>query len=641
MTGMEKVTRDPQEDTASDHLLSPVVRRPLYQQVNDRITQLISEGVMKVGDQLPSERALSESLGVSRHSLRQALAALQSRGLIEIRHGSGAYLVEREPGQLASNMAEALIDSTENLPYVMESRFAVEPFITGLAAERGTAADVRAIRAALKMMEREIADGASGEQGDIAFHTAVLAAAHNPTLTDFMTRLQPDMARLREEALAQPTTPQLALDAHHAILDAIEAGDRERAIRAAHDHLVDAAEAILVSEFGTPSHTFLAEMLVNATSSQDTNSTSGSVVEMRGFAPAVLAATLSPTLYVGETVKSVQQTTGLDTVYKLDSTENPHGCSPLVSEALTVAAQNTAAQSDPEASTLRAAISRQLQVNGDQLVIGNGSDEVLQLIARAFLAPGRSAAACEPTYSQYRAHTFAAGASFSSVESEAGRTDPVALAAAASRASLLWVCNPNSPTGSYLSSMDLRRLMSRIPHNVVVVLDEAFAEYATASDFPDSVALIKEFPNLIVTRTFSTIHGLAGLRIGYAVASSRVANLINMLRSPFNTSSLAQAAALASIQDTDFIRQSREKNAQQRDVIECFLREREIDFLESQANFVLFTAPGGAESAYESLKQQGVLLKPGAPLGYPAMLRISVGTEEQVASALASLDSLI
>lgn len=183
--------------------------------------------------------------------------------------------------------------------------------------------------------------------------------------------------------------------------------------------------------------------------------------------------------------------------------------------------------------------------------------------------------------------------------------------------------------------------MSRVPHNTVVVLDEAFAEYATASDFPDSVALIKEFPNLIVTRTFSTIHGLAGLRIGYAVASSRVANLVNMLRSPFNTSSLAQAAALASIQDIDFIRQSREQNAQQRDLIEHFLREREIDFFESQANFVLFTPPGGAESTYESLKQRGVLLKPGAPLGYPAMLRMSVGTEDQIASTLASLDSLI
>ncbi|MEV7646937.1 FCD domain-containing protein [Arthrobacter sp. NPDC089319] len=295
---MQKDTSELLGEAASDLLLSPMVRRPLYKQVNDRITQLIKEGVLNVGDRLPSERALSASLGVSRHSLRQALSALQTRGLIEIRHGSGAYLIDREPGQVASNLAEALIDSTEDLPYVMETRFAIEPFITGLAAERSTPADLRAIRDALNMMEREIADGESGEQGDIAFHAAVLAAAHNPTLADFMTRLQPDMARLREEALAQPTTPQLALDAHHAILAAIEAGDRERAVRAAHDHLVDAAEALLVSEFGTPSHDFLAEVLVNATNSQDSTSSTGSAVEMRGFSPAVLDC---PTSYHHQT----------------------------------------------------------------------------------------------------------------------------------------------------------------------------------------------------------------------------------------------------------------------------------------------------------------------------------------------------
>lgn len=640
MCVMRKVASDSPGETVNDDPLEPVSRRPLYRQVKDRITQLIDDGVMKVGDQLPSERALSARLGVSRHSLRQAMSALEAQGLIEIRHGSGAYLVDREPGQVASDLADALIDSSEKLPYVMEARFALEPFLTGLAADRRTPADLRAIRAALNMMEREIAAGDSGEKGDIAFHAAVLAAAHNPIFVDFMTRLQPDMTRLREEALAQPTTPRLALEAHHAILDAIEAGDRERAFRAAHQHLVDAAEALLVSELGTPSHAFLAEMLVNATSDHDGVDGGEPVVEARGVTPAALAASLTRTR-VGETVAAVREETGLETVHRLDSTENPYGCSPRASEAVIAAATELSAYPDTEATALRSAISGLHGVAEDQLIFGSGSDEVLLLAARTFLAPGRTAAACEPTFSGYRAHTLSTGASYYPVALDRGRADLVGLAAAASNASVLWVCNPNTPTGEYLDAEGLERLMANVPQNVIVVLDEAYADYATAPDFPDSVALIKTFPNLMVTRTFSTIHGLAGMRIGYGIADARVANLVNAVRSPFNTSILAQAAARASVLDEDFIRRSRERNAQERGVIEAFCRSHGLDHYPSQANFVLFDAPGGAESAYGALKEHGFLVKPGALLGFPSKIRMSVGTEDQVAGALAALATLI
>ena len=567
------------------------------------------------------------------------MSALQSQGLIEIRHGSGAYLVESEPGQLASDMAEALIDSSRDLPYVMETRFAIEPFITGLAAERGTESDVRAIRAALNTMEREIAAGESGETGDIAFHAAIMAAAHNPTLAEIMARLQPDMARLREEALAQPTTPRLALDAHHAILEAIESGDRERAFRAAHQHLVDAAEALLVSEVGTRKHALLAEVLVSATGSAEVPEQRVPEVA-RGLSPAVLAATLSPALPFSESAESVRNSTGHDSVLRLDTTDGLHGCSPLVSAAINKAAQEIADRPDPEASALRGALASHLGVQETQLIFGNGSDEVLQLVARTFLSPGRSAAASEPTYAPYRTHTYSAGANFSSVRTEGGGTDLVALISAAANASLIWICNPNTPTGAYLRSDELRQILSAVPHDVVVVLDEALAEYSTAADFPDSVPLIQEFPNLIVTRTFSGAHGLAGLRIGYGVASPRVANLINTLRSPFNTSTVAQAAACAAIADEDFVRNVRERNAQGRERVEEFCRAQGFDHFPSQANFVLLEVPGGAEQACKALKKQGLLVASGASLGFPSRIRMSIGTEDQITDALLALSTL-
>lgn len=640
MTGMGKIASEPRGESVIDDQFEPVSRRPLYQQVRDRITQLIDDGMLKVGDQLPSERALSARLGVSRHSLRQAMSALEAQGLIEIRHGSGAYLVEREPGQVASDIADALIDSTEKLPYVMEARFAIEPFLTGLAADRRTPADLRAIRAALNMMEREIAEGDTGEKGDIAFHAAVLTAAHNPIFVDFMTRLQPDMTRLREEALAQPTTPRLAIEAHHAILAAIEAGDREGAFRAAHQHLVDAAEALLVSELGTPSYAFLAQLLMKATGEPETPDFPEPNTAIRRVTPAALAASLTPQ-HLGETVEAVREETGLDTIHKLDSTENPYGCSPRASEAVITAATQLSAYPDAEAGELRAVIARMHGVDTDQIVFGSGSDEVLLLTARTFLAAGRSAAACEPTSPQYRTHTLSTGASYVPVALDRGRPDFVGLAAAASTASVLWVCNPNTPTGGYLGAEGLKRLMANVPQNVIVVVDEAYADYATAADFPDSVALIDSYPNLIVTRTFSTIHGLAGLRIGYGIADARVANLLNAVKSPFNTSNLAQSAARASALDEDFIRRSRERNAQERTVIESFCRDRGIDYFPSQANFVLFDAPGGAPSTYEALKERGFLVKPGTHLGVPSKIRLSVGTPDQVSGALAALEDLL
>ncbi|GAA4368884.1 hypothetical protein GCM10023166_16150 [Paeniglutamicibacter cryotolerans] len=634
---MQKITWDSVVETDSDSTVEPISRRPLYQQVRDRVIQLVNDKMLTIGDQLPSERVLSAHLGVSRHSLRQAMSALEAQGLIEIRHGSGAYLVGSEPSQVASEMADALIDSSEQLPYVMEARFAIEPYMTGIAAERRTPADLIAIRASLRRMEDELALGESGEQGDIDFHAAVLSAARSPLLADFMSQLKAGMTRLREEALAQPTSPRLAVEAHYAILDAIEAGDRERASRAAHLHLVDAAKALLVSDLGDSPNSLLLEM------SLDTTTENHQIIQLEPeleVLPVPSLASLTP-YRAGESAKVVQAQTGLETVHKLASNENPYGCSKLASEAVASAATSLSVYPEVTAGALRTAVAELHGVKENQLVFGNGSDEVLLMIARAFLGPGRTAVACEPTFAQYRAHTLSTGAKYIPVPLEDGRTDPIALAAMAPGASVIWVCNPNNPTGAYLDAAGFNDLMAAVPKDVVVVVDEAYAEYVTAPDFPDAAALTRTYPNLIMTRTFSKIHGLAAIRIGYGIAGEKVANLLNTVRSPFNTSSLAQAAALASLKDTGFLEQSRERNARERSSIEDFCRLHGLGYYPSQSNFVLFDAPGGAENAFASLKERGYIVRPGTQLGFPTKIRMSVGTSEQITGALDSLKELL
>jgi len=625
-----------QEAAISDE---PVSRRPLYQQVRDRVLRLITDGVLAVGDQLPPERALSASLGVSRHSLRQALSALEAQGMIEIRHGSGAYLIATEPSHVASEMADALIDSSEQLPYVMEARFAIEPFLVGLAAERATTRELDRIRAALAEMEQEIAAGESGEAGDVAFHAAVLDAAKSPVLVDFMRQLQPGVHRLREEALAQPTAPSLAVEAHHAILAALEARDRGRAVRAAQQHLAEAAQALLVSELAAPPHALLTEVLLDATRQHPATTTATTTVPIASVEPVPAVGMLRP-YRAGESVDAVRGETGLQTVHKLASNENPYGCSPAATAAVSRAAMDLSAYPDVTAGALREALARHYGVDDEQIVIGNGSDEVLLLVARTFLGPGRTAVACEPTFAQYRAHTLTTGARYVPVATS-GDTDLTALADYRHGTSVIWVCNPNNPTGSYLDADGLAQLLGMVGDDTLVVVDEAYAEYATADDFPNTVGLIERHPNLVVTRTFSKIYGLAGLRMGFGIADAGVARLLNTVRSPFNTSVLAQAAATAALGDQDFVRQSRDRNARTRGTIEQFCRQNQLEYASSQANFVLLDAPGGANRVFTGLKQAGIIVRPGTQLGFPSKIRISVGTDDQVDAALTALSHLL
>ncbi|HEX7300369.1 MAG TPA: FadR/GntR family transcriptional regulator [Solirubrobacteraceae bacterium] len=225
---------------------APIERTPLYKQILERIQQLVESGDIVPGDQLPSERELAAQLGVSRTSLRQALTALKALGMVEIRHGAGAYLIATEPDQTVQSLAVALAEQNRRLPEAMEARMALERFIAGLAASRRTEADLERARRALEDMEREIDEGKLGTAADADFHEALCAAAHNNVIPQLMETLQEHIARIREESLSQPQRPHRSLAAHWRILHAVEAGDPGAAVAAMDAHLWEVADTLLL-----------------------------------------------------------------------------------------------------------------------------------------------------------------------------------------------------------------------------------------------------------------------------------------------------------------------------------------------------------------------------------------------------------
>jgi GntR family transcriptional repressor for pyruvate dehydrogenase complex len=223
-----------------------VERSPLYKQVLERIQGLVNTGALVPGDQLPAERELAAQLGVSRTSLRQALTALEAVGMVEIRHGAGAYLVATEPDQVVVSLAVTLADQNRRLPDAMEARMALERFIAGLAASRRTEEDLERARRALARMEQEVEAGGLGTGGDADFHEALWAAAHNEVLKRLLEGLQSHVTRIREESLSQADRPQRSLAAHWRILEAVELGDPAAAVAAMDAHLWEVADTVLL-----------------------------------------------------------------------------------------------------------------------------------------------------------------------------------------------------------------------------------------------------------------------------------------------------------------------------------------------------------------------------------------------------------
>mgnify|MGYP005752470173 FL=1 len=324
-------------------------------------------------------------------------------------------------------------------------------------------------------------------------------------------------------------------------------------------------------------------------------------------------------------------------IVKLASNENPLGMGPRAREAALAALSGIERYPDGNGFALKGALSRRLGVAPEQVVLGNGSNDVLELAARAFLAPGRSAVFSQYAFAVYPLAINAVGARGIQVAAKDYGHDLDAMAAAiAPDTRIVFVANPNNPTGTFMHGPELETFMQRVPQDVLVVLDEAYTEYLNAEQRYDSIAWLPRFPNLLVSRTFSKAYGLAGLRVGYGIAHPDVADLMNRVRQPFNVSSVALAAAEAALGDEEFLAQSARMNERGMAQITEALAELGLEWIPSAGNFVTFRV-GEAAAVNASLLRQGVIVRPIASYGMPEWLRVSIGLPEENARFIAAL----
>ncbi|SFJ58589.1 histidinol-phosphate transaminase [Thermoflavimicrobium dichotomicum] len=341
----------------------------------------------------------------------------------------------------------------------------------------------------------------------------------------------------------------------------------------------------------------------------------------------------------GKSLEEVKRELGLTQVIKLASNENPYGCSSRVFEALETMKNRLHFYPDGSARELKEKLADHLEVDERRLILGNGSDEVIQILCRTFLEPGSESVMADLTFSRYEAGVRIEGATPVKVPLKEGTHDLEAmLAAITDQTRIVWICNPNNPTGTIVSHEALSDFLDRIPEHVLVVLDEAYHEYVTDPSYPDSISLLDYNPQIVILRTFSKIYGLASFRIGYGITHPDLIREMERVREPFNVNGLAQQAAIAALEDQSFITYCRMQNRRGIDQITRKLEELGLEYFPAHGNFVFFDAKIPGEEVFQFLLRKGLIVRTGFG---PTNVRITVGKEEENDQLLQALEELI
>lgn len=340
----------------------------------------------------------------------------------------------------------------------------------------------------------------------------------------------------------------------------------------------------------------------------------------------------------GKPIEELQRELGLTRVIKLASNENPLGPSPKALAALLGGHDSLHRYPDGGAYRLRQALADRWKVSLDHIILGNGSDEVLGLLARTFLAPGDEAVMADQTFVIYKMEVTAAHGKAVIVPLVNWTHDLDGMAKAiTSKTRLVFLCNPNNPTGTMVAADAVARFMAKVPEDVIVVFDEAYLEYVRDPHFPDSLQYVMRGRNAVVLRTFSKIYGLAGLRIGYGIATPEITNCLNRVRPPFNANTLAQRAALAALGDDEHVAKSRAVNAAGMQQLEGGLRALGFAAIPSQANFVYFDVKRDGRGVFDALLREGVIVRHIEG----TMLRVTIGQPDENDAFLTSLKKVL
>ncbi len=348
----------------------------------------------------------------------------------------------------------------------------------------------------------------------------------------------------------------------------------------------------------------------------------------------------------GKPLAELQREYGIREAIKLASNENPLGPSPLAITAVNNCLQDVARYPDGNAYSLKQALANKLGVPANRLTLGNGSNDVLELVARAYAGAGNEVLFSQHSFAVYPIVTQAVGAKAVVVPARAWGNDLEGiLAAITDRTRIIFIANPNNPTGTWLTTIPLYDFLRQVPAKVIVVLDEAYFEYASdpelgISDFPDGTQWLDEFSNLMVTRTFSKAYGLAGLRVGYGMSTPQIAEVLNRVRQPFNLNSLALAGAEAALDDHAHLSASVKLNATGMRQYETAFQEMGLEYIPSAGNFISVKVGNGVK-VYDDLLYKGVITRPVANYAMPEFLRISIGTTPENQRAIAALKSVL
>lgn len=357
---------------------------------------------------------------------------------------------------------------------------------------------------------------------------------------------------------------------------------------------------------------------------------------------------LSPYL-PGKPIEELERELGINNILKLASNENPMGASENVLKALKAEMLDIAVYPDGNGFILKQALAEKLGVQQEEITLGNGSNDILDMIARAFLCQGREAIFSQYAFAVYPIATQAVGATMkiSAALPKDHDTMPyghdletmLTLINEATR--VIFIANPNNPTGTWLEAKELKHFIERIPKGIIIVVDEAYFEYVNEADYPDTLQWLNDCPNLIVTRTFSKIYGLASLRVGYAVCSEAIADLLNRVRQPFNVNTFALVAATTALEDVAHIEKCAQSNREGLQFWRNACQQRNLAFIPTVGNFITLDVGQDAMPVYDALLQQGVIVRPVANYGLPHHLRITIGTAEQNTRCLAALDKAL
>lgn len=331
----------------------------------------------------------------------------------------------------------------------------------------------------------------------------------------------------------------------------------------------------------------------------------------------------------GKPIEEVERELGIKGSIKLASNENPLGPSPKAVDAVAKAIKNLHRYPDGGWHYLKEKLARHLNVKPENLIIGNGSNEIIELVVRTFLKQGQEAVMGNPSFAVYPLVVPAAGGRNVLVPLKNLTHDLDAmLDAITENTKIVFIANPNNPTGTMNTKAELDRFYEKLPEDVILVLDEAYYEFVTSKDFPNSMDYLKGSKNVVVLRTFSKIYGLAGLRIGYGIASERLVFYMNKVRQPFNVNSLAQIGAMAALDDDEHLKKSQKNNQDGLKYLFNELSAMGLECVPTQANFFLVKV-GNGKKVYDDLLKQGVIVRPMASYGLGEYIRVTVGLPDE------------